>query len=191
MLACNCYLNQGNSTRRHWIYFVSPQRTTVMSACIPDEDACYRVRNLHVFSRFAACVLGALSDVTVVLEMRQSIAHTRENRQELGACWPQWIVIMPSGEIQCKIQYPWAVSPFSDHSCNWPEVSFFLSQTLSIDTESRGLPILLASFLTGLYTLPFAFWTISSKRRIKIISDRTLCFARSPHPHNGSRIIIF
>ena len=37
-------------------------RTTVTSARIPDKDACHRKRNL-----------GALSDVTVVLGMRQSI----------------------------------------------------------------------------------------------------------------------
>ena len=62
-------------------------RTTVTSARIPDEDACHRARNLCVFSRVQkgtpglthkGCVLqrfslGALSDVTVVLGMRQSI----------------------------------------------------------------------------------------------------------------------
>ena len=62
-------------------------RTTVTSARIPEEDACHCVRNLCVFSRFQkgtprlthkGCVLqrvslGALSDVTVVLMMRQSI----------------------------------------------------------------------------------------------------------------------
>ena len=54
---------------------------------IPEEDACHRVRNLYVFSRIQkgtlglthkGCALqrvslGALSDVTVVLGMRQSI----------------------------------------------------------------------------------------------------------------------
>ena len=57
------------------------------SARIPEEDACLRARNLCVFSRVQKgtpglthtdCVLqrvslGALSDVTVVLRMRQSI----------------------------------------------------------------------------------------------------------------------
>ena len=62
-------------------------RTTVTSARIPEEDACHRARNLCVFSHVQKgtpglthklCVLqrlsfSALSDVTVVLEMRQSI----------------------------------------------------------------------------------------------------------------------
>ena len=62
-------------------------RTTVTSARIPEVDACHRARNLCVFSRVhkgtpgcthKGCVLqrvflGALSDVTVVLGMRQSI----------------------------------------------------------------------------------------------------------------------
>ena len=62
-------------------------RTTVTSARIPDEDACHHARNLCVFSRVQegapglthkGCILqrvplGALSDVTVVLGMRQSI----------------------------------------------------------------------------------------------------------------------
>ena len=57
------------------------------SARIPEEDACHRARNLCVFSRIQkgtqglthkGCVLqlvslGALSDITVVLGMRQSI----------------------------------------------------------------------------------------------------------------------
>ena len=57
------------------------------SARIPEEDACYRARNLCVFSRVQkgtprlthnGCVLqrvflDASSDVTVVLGMRQSI----------------------------------------------------------------------------------------------------------------------
>ena len=64
-------------------------RTTVTSARIPEEDACHRAHNLCVFS----CVqkgtqrlthkgyvlqrvsLGTLSDVTVVLGMRQSIVR--------------------------------------------------------------------------------------------------------------------
>ena len=60
---------------------------TVTSARIPDKDACHRARNLCVFScvqkgtlglTHKGCVLqrvslGALSDVTVVLGMRQSI----------------------------------------------------------------------------------------------------------------------
>ena len=59
------------------------------SARIPEEDACHRARNLCVFSRVQkgtpglthkGCVLqrvsfGALSDVTVVLGMRQSIVN--------------------------------------------------------------------------------------------------------------------
>ena len=62
-------------------------RTTLTSARITEEDACHRVRNLCVFSHVqkgtpglthTGCVLqrlslGALSDVTVVLWMRQSI----------------------------------------------------------------------------------------------------------------------
>ena len=62
-------------------------RTTVTSACIPVEDACYRARNLCVFPRVQkvtpglthkGCVLqrvsfSAISDVTVVLGIRQSI----------------------------------------------------------------------------------------------------------------------
>ena len=62
-------------------------RTTVTSARIPEEDACHRARNLCVFSHVQkgtprlthkGCVLqrvflDALSDVTVVLGMRQSI----------------------------------------------------------------------------------------------------------------------
>ena len=62
-------------------------RTTVTSARIPDEDACYRACNLCDFSYVQkgtqgltnkGCVLqrvsfGALSDVMVVLGMRQSI----------------------------------------------------------------------------------------------------------------------
>ena len=62
-------------------------RTTVASGRIPGEDACYRARNLCVISRVQkgtprfthkGCVLqrvslGALSDVTVILWMRQSI----------------------------------------------------------------------------------------------------------------------
>ena len=57
------------------------------SARIPDEDACHRARNLCVISHVQkgtlgltdkGCVLqrvslGALSDVTVVLGMKQSI----------------------------------------------------------------------------------------------------------------------
>ena len=62
-------------------------RTTVTSARIPEEDASHRACNLCVFSRVQkgtpglthkGCVLqhvslGALSDITVVLGMRQSI----------------------------------------------------------------------------------------------------------------------
>ena len=62
-------------------------RTTVTSARIPEEDACQCMRNLYVFSHVQkgtprlthkGCVLqraslGAISDVTVVLGMRQSI----------------------------------------------------------------------------------------------------------------------
>ena len=62
-------------------------RTTVTSARILEEDACHRVRNLCVFSlvqkgtpglTHIGCVLqrvslGAPSDVTVVLGVRQSI----------------------------------------------------------------------------------------------------------------------
>ena len=62
-------------------------RTTVTLARIPDKDTCHRAQNLCVFSRVQkgtlglthkGCVLqrvplGALSDVTVVLGMRQSI----------------------------------------------------------------------------------------------------------------------
>ena len=61
-------------------------RTTVTSARIPEEDAYHRARNLCVFSRVhkgtpelvhKGCVLqhvslNELSDVTVVLGMRQS-----------------------------------------------------------------------------------------------------------------------
>ena len=63
-------------------------RRTVTSARISKEDTCHRTRNLCVFSRVQkwtpglmhkGCVLqrvslGALSEVTVVLGMRQSIA---------------------------------------------------------------------------------------------------------------------
>ena len=77
-------------------------RTTVTPARIPDRDACHRARNLCVFSRVqkgtpglthTGCILqrvslGALSDVTVVLGMRQSIVcfstvrtNLRVNRQ--------------------------------------------------------------------------------------------------------------
>ena len=62
-------------------------RTTVTSACIPDEDACHRALNLCVISHIQkgtpglmhkGCVLqrvslGALSDFTVVLGIRQSL----------------------------------------------------------------------------------------------------------------------
>ena len=62
-------------------------RTTVTSERTPGEDACHRLHNLCVFSRVQkgtpglthkGCVLqrvsgGSLSDVTVVLGMRQSI----------------------------------------------------------------------------------------------------------------------
>ena len=55
-------------------------RTTVTSACIQEEYACYRASNLCVFSRvqkgtkgLQRVYLGALSDITVVLVMRQSI----------------------------------------------------------------------------------------------------------------------
>ena len=62
-------------------------RTTVTSARNPEEDACHRALNLCVFSRVQkgtpglthkGCVLqrvslGALSDVMVVLGMRQSL----------------------------------------------------------------------------------------------------------------------
>ena len=60
-------------------------RTTRTSARIPEEDACQRSRYLCVFSRVGTpglmhkkCVLqrvslGAFSDVTVILGMRQSI----------------------------------------------------------------------------------------------------------------------
>ena len=64
-------------------------RTTVTSARIPEEDVCHRARNLYVFSRVqkgtprlthTRCVLQrvflvALSDVTTVLGMRQSIVQ--------------------------------------------------------------------------------------------------------------------
>ena len=62
-------------------------RTTVTSVCIPEEDACHRASNFCAFLRVQkgilgltheGCVLqrvslGALSDVTFVLGMRQSI----------------------------------------------------------------------------------------------------------------------
>ena len=64
-------------------------RTTVTSGRIPKEDACHRARNSCVFSRVQKgtprlthkeCVLqrvflDAISDVTVVLGMRQSIVY--------------------------------------------------------------------------------------------------------------------
>ena len=64
-------------------------RTAVTSVRIPEEDACHRARNLCVFSHVQKgtprlthkrCVLqrvslGTLSDVAVVLGMRQSIVR--------------------------------------------------------------------------------------------------------------------
>ena len=48
-------------------------RMTVTSGCIPEGDACQLVHNL-CFLTCAVFILGrVLSDVTVVLEMRQSI----------------------------------------------------------------------------------------------------------------------
>ena len=59
-------------------------RTTVMSAHIPDKDAGHRVRNLCAVSRILKGTPGLthkgcvnLSDVTVVLWMRQSIVMDR------------------------------------------------------------------------------------------------------------------
>ena len=66
------------------------------SARIPDEDACHRARNLYVISRVQkgkpglthkGCVLqrvslGALSDVTVVLGMRQSIVGAEQKNED-------------------------------------------------------------------------------------------------------------
>ena len=71
------------------------------SAHISEEDACYRARNLCVFShvqkgtpelRHKGCVLqrlslGALSDITVVLGMRQSIGVTVCIRLQLTCQW--------------------------------------------------------------------------------------------------------
>ena len=71
------------------VYTLSHPETTVTSARIP-EDACYRARNLCVFSRvqkgtprlthkgwvLQRVFLDATSDVTVVLGMRQSISNT-------------------------------------------------------------------------------------------------------------------
>ena len=73
--------------RKKGVYFFLASRMTVTSARIPEDDACYRARNLCFFSRIQKgtpglthkdCVLqrvslGALSDITVVLGMRQSI----------------------------------------------------------------------------------------------------------------------
>ena len=64
-------------------------RTTVTSARIPEEDNCHRARNLCVFSHvlkgtlglthkgwvLQRVFLGTLSDVTIVLGMRQSIVN--------------------------------------------------------------------------------------------------------------------
>ena len=68
------------------IYFVSPL-TTVTLPHILAEDACYLERNFCVFSRvqkgikglhtFVLVSLNALINVTVVLEMRQSIHDCR------------------------------------------------------------------------------------------------------------------
>ena len=76
-----------NAARRCMTILCLTSRTTVTSARIPEEDACIRTRNLcvpHAFKKehrdltHKGCVLqrvslGALSDVTVVLGMRQSI----------------------------------------------------------------------------------------------------------------------
>ena len=75
------------SVRGYCTYTLSHPRTTMTSARIPDKYACHRTRNLCVFSRVQkglpglmhkGCALqrvslGTLSDVTVVLGMRQSI----------------------------------------------------------------------------------------------------------------------
>ena len=86
-------------------------RTTMISAGIPEEDAYYCARNICVFSRVQkrnpgltrkGCVLqrmcisfGALSDIRVILGMRQSIG-----------CGVRCLVIMSldGGEVNC-----WAI----------------------------------------------------------------------------------
>ena len=77
----------GTETEYYTTILCLTSRTTMMSARIPDEYSCHGARNLCVFSHIQkgtlgfthrVCVLqrvslGALSDVTVVLGMKQSI----------------------------------------------------------------------------------------------------------------------
>ena len=83
------------------------------SARITEEDACYRARNLCVFSRIQKgtlglthkeCILqrvsfGALSDVTVVLGMRQSIAQLCQiNTQQVALGYRKGFLGMGFGD---------------------------------------------------------------------------------------------
>ena len=88
--------------------------STVTSQRIPEKDACHRARNFCVFSRVQkgtlglshkGCVLqrvslGALSDVTVVLGMRQSIVRCWGNK---FVCKPHPHEIILSVQAQCKV----------------------------------------------------------------------------------------
>ena len=84
-------------------------RTTVTSVRILDEDVYYRARNLCVFSRFQkgtarlthkGCVLqrvslGALSDITIVLGMRQTICSGCYKESVYACCSPYiWCTCM-------------------------------------------------------------------------------------------------
>ena len=99
-------------------------RTTVTSACITQEDACYRARHFCVSSRVKkgtpglthkGCVqqrvyFGVLSGVTVVLGVRQSIVCDSNiscvrNPDPLGSV-RHWISSMESRTGQQNIIYP-------------------------------------------------------------------------------------
>ena len=92
------YLADKNKTNgnevRFRTYTCLTSKMTVTSPCILDEDVCCRVCNLHVFSHVQKGTpglaheryvlrhvsLGAFSDVTVILGMRQSIESTEVSR---------------------------------------------------------------------------------------------------------------
>ena len=101
-----------------WYWYISSilwltVRKTVTSARIPEEDACHRARNLCVFSLvqkgtpglthkvsvLQRVSLDAISDVTVILRMRQSIdSYLGYHFKSFLLWWQTVILIICNGE---------------------------------------------------------------------------------------------
>ena len=146
-------------------------RMTVTSACIPEEDACYQAHNLCAFSRIHKRIpglthkryvlhclpFGALSCVTVILEMRQSI------------------IVMWSSKISRKSEI--LILRYSQTEEVFPFVSFCFGNSLIADIFWTGCSISMGfsakcSLANACY-IPIRNWKLNMTDFRLILLDHT------------------